>query len=159
MSFFLFWFLGLNPRHLEVPKLRVESELQLLTYATATAMPDLATSVTCTTAHSNAGSLTHWARAGIKPTTSCFLVRFVSVVPWQELMSYFLKLPFSMINLFHIWDASVSHLLTINLLAEFKLLKTNSCIICFCYFKISLNEESNFLSILGKYPSSLSVLK
>ena len=31
-----------------------------------------------TTAHGNTGSLTHWARPGIKPTTSWFLVRFVN---------------------------------------------------------------------------------
>ena len=37
-----------------------------------------ATSATYTTAHGNARSLTHWARPGIEPTTSWFLVRFVS---------------------------------------------------------------------------------
>ena len=31
--------------------------------------------LTHTTAHSNAGSVTHWARPGIEPTTSWFLVR------------------------------------------------------------------------------------
>ena len=35
-------------------------------------------SATYTTAHSNAGSLTHWARAGIEPATSWFLVGFVN---------------------------------------------------------------------------------
>ena len=38
--FFFFFFLGLHPWHLEVPRLRVETELQLLAYTTATAMPD-----------------------------------------------------------------------------------------------------------------------
>ena len=33
-------FLGLHPWHMEIPRLGVESELQLLAYATATAMPD-----------------------------------------------------------------------------------------------------------------------
>ena len=33
---------------------------------------------TYTTAHSNTGSLTHWARPGIKPATAWFLVRFVN---------------------------------------------------------------------------------
>ena len=37
-----------------------------------------ATSVTHTTAHGNAGFPTHWARPGIEPTTSWFLVRFVN---------------------------------------------------------------------------------
>ena len=43
-----------------------------------------ATSVTYTTAHGNAGSLTHWVRPGIEPVSSWRLVRFVSVEPWQN---------------------------------------------------------------------------
>ena len=39
--FFFFSFLGLYLRPVEVPGLGVHSELQLQTYATATAMPDL----------------------------------------------------------------------------------------------------------------------
>ena len=39
--FFLpFVFLGLHPRHMEVSRLGVQSELQLPAYPTATAMPD-----------------------------------------------------------------------------------------------------------------------
>ena len=38
LSFFVF--LGPHPQHMEVPRLGVESELQLLAYATATATPD-----------------------------------------------------------------------------------------------------------------------
>ena len=51
-----FVFLGPHLRHMEVPRLGVESELQLL--ATATAMPDQShiCYVTYTTAHSHAGS-------------------------------------------------------------------------------------------------------
>ena len=45
-----------------------------------------AMSVTYSTAHGNARSLSRWLRPGIKPTTSWFLVEFVSAVPWQELM-------------------------------------------------------------------------
>ena len=46
-------------------------------------------SVSYTTAHSNARS---WARPGIEPTTSWFLVGFVSAVPQQELtLSFFLS--------------------------------------------------------------------
>ena len=37
-----------------------------------------AASPTYTTAHGNAGSLTPWARPGIEPTSSWFLVRFVN---------------------------------------------------------------------------------
>ena len=38
---FLFFFLGLHLWHVEVPRLGVKSELQMLAYATATAMQDL----------------------------------------------------------------------------------------------------------------------
>ena len=37
-----------------------------------------AASTTYTTAHGNAGSFTHWARPGIEPATSGFLVRFAN---------------------------------------------------------------------------------
>ena len=40
-SFFLSVFLGLYLQHMEVPRLGVESELQLPDCATATAVPDL----------------------------------------------------------------------------------------------------------------------
>ena len=46
-------------RHVKVPKLRVESDLQPLGNTTATAMQDLTVSTTYAAAHSNAGSLTH----------------------------------------------------------------------------------------------------
>ena len=67
---FSFFFLGLRPWHMEVPRLGVKSEQQLPAY---------------TTAHSNVRFLTHWARPGIKPITSWFLVRFVSAAPQREL--------------------------------------------------------------------------
>ena len=38
---FIFFFLGLHLQHMEVPRLAIESELQLLDYTTATATPDL----------------------------------------------------------------------------------------------------------------------
>ena len=53
--FFFLPFLGPLPQHMEVPRLGVKLELQLLAYDTA---------------HSNARSLTHWARPGIEPGTS-----------------------------------------------------------------------------------------
>ena len=55
----IFAFLGLHPQYMEVPRLGIESELQLPAYTTATAMWDLSVSVTYTTAHSNSGSLKH----------------------------------------------------------------------------------------------------
>ena len=60
-SLFLFVFLGWNLQHLEVPRLGVESELQLPAYTTDTAKRGgiRAVSVTYITAHGNARSLTH----------------------------------------------------------------------------------------------------
>ena len=40
MDFFVCLFLGPHPWHMEVPRVSVESELQLLAYATATATSD-----------------------------------------------------------------------------------------------------------------------
>ena len=45
-----------------------------------------AASATYTTARGNTGSLTHWVTSGIKPTTSWFLVGFISTAPWRELV-------------------------------------------------------------------------
>ena len=51
-KFYLFiFFLGPHPRHMEVPRLGVESELYPLAYTTATAMWDL--SHVCTLHHSS----------------------------------------------------------------------------------------------------------
>ena len=52
-------FLGPHLRHMEVPRLGAESELQLPAYTTATATRDPSLSVTYTTADGNARSLTH----------------------------------------------------------------------------------------------------
>ena len=49
--FVLFFFLQLHPRHMDVPRLQVESELQLPAYTTATAKPDL--SQVCNLHHSS----------------------------------------------------------------------------------------------------------
>ena len=70
--FFFFVFLGLHMCHMEVPRVGVESELQLPAYTTATATPDLnyVFDLHLTATHSNSRSLTHWARLGIKPTSS-----------------------------------------------------------------------------------------
>ena len=51
LGFFFFAFLGLHPRHMEVPRLEVKLELQLLAYTTATAVPD--TSGICDLHHSS----------------------------------------------------------------------------------------------------------
>ena len=59
--FFVVVLLGLYLQHIEVPRLEVQSELQLPAYTTATAIPDpsCGVSVTYTTAHGNTRSLTH----------------------------------------------------------------------------------------------------
>jgi len=46
-----------------------------------------ASSATYTTAHSNTGSLTSWARPGIEPESSWITVRFNTAEPWWELPS------------------------------------------------------------------------
>ena len=48
-----------------------------------------ATSAIHTTTHNNARSLTHLVRPGIKSSTSCFVVGFISAVPWWELQNLF----------------------------------------------------------------------
>ena len=68
---FLFFFLKcLLVQHMEVPRLGTESQLQLLTYATAIASRIQATSATYAVACGNTGSLNHWLRPGIEPTSS-----------------------------------------------------------------------------------------
>ena len=84
---FFFFFLGPHLQHMEVPGLGVILELELPAYGTALAMTD--PSRICdlhTTAHSNAGSLTHWTGPGIELASSWILVRFVSTEPQGELL-------------------------------------------------------------------------
>ena len=70
---------------MEVLRLRVEWELRLPAYTTATATSDL--SHVCDPHHSSwhSRSLTHWARPGITPATSWFLAGFISAEPRWEL--------------------------------------------------------------------------
>ena len=58
-SLFVTCFLGPHLQNMEIPRLGVESELQLPAYATAIQHQIRAISATYTTAHSNAGSSTH----------------------------------------------------------------------------------------------------
>ena len=69
----------------EVPRLGVESELQLWAYATAIAAWDPSRICDLHTAHGNPGSPTHGARPGIEPTSSQILIGFISAVPQGEL--------------------------------------------------------------------------
>ena len=85
--------LGPHPCHLEVLRLGVELELQLLAYTAATATPDLSPDCDLhqSSPHRDTGSLTHWARPGIEPASSWILVRFVSTEPRCELLMINLK--------------------------------------------------------------------
>ena len=85
-------------------------------------MPELqqhgirAMSVTHTTAHGNTRSLTHWARPGIEPATSWFLVRFVNPLChdrnsthgnfWKGKVFYGIYVQISMIYWFTHWETS-----------------------------------------------------
>ena len=87
--FFALFFLGPYLRHMELPRLGVELEIQLLAYNNSHSNCEIqAASVTYTIAHSYAGSPTHWARPGIEPASSWILVGFISAVPRRELPSY-----------------------------------------------------------------------
>ena len=68
---FFFFFLLYHLWHMEVPGLGIESELQLLAYATATATQDLSHVYTVSKPQlaGNAGSLTHGMRPGIEPAS------------------------------------------------------------------------------------------
>ena len=83
--FFFFFFLGLHTRHIEVPRLGIKLELQLLGYATAIAMQDPSRDWDLHQAHSKIGSLTRWARPGMESASSWILVRLVTAEPQQEL--------------------------------------------------------------------------
>ena len=96
LSFFAF--LGPHPRHMEVPRLGVESQLQLLAYTTAAATWDL--SHVCDLHHN---SWQCWipdplSEARVEPKFSWILVGFISTAPKWELpveyttMQYNLKL-------------------------------------------------------------------
>ena len=67
---------------MEFPRLGVKSELQLPACAT-----DPSHICNLYPAHGNNGSLTHWGRAGIKPTSSWILVGFISAKPQWELLA------------------------------------------------------------------------
>ena len=65
---------------------------------------------TYTTAHGNAGSLTHWVRPGIEPTASRFLVRFTSAAPqWELHVSTLLTNTLILLTGLWHWSLSSSH--------------------------------------------------
>ena len=68
---------------MEVPREGLNWSCQPVPQAQQYQIP--AVSSTYTAAHSNAGSLTHWARPGIEPASLWILVWFNSAEPQQEL--------------------------------------------------------------------------
>ena len=83
--FVCFYFLGPHLWPMEVPRLGVKLELQLPQPQQCGIQME---SVTYTTAHSNAESLTHWTRPGIEPASSWILVVFVTSEPQWELPGF-----------------------------------------------------------------------
>ena len=82
--FFFFGFLGLYLQHVEVARLGVKLEPQLLAYTQPGQCGIKAMSSTYTTAQGNTGSPTHRARPGIEPASSWVLGGFVATVPqWK----------------------------------------------------------------------------
>ena len=71
---------------MEVPRLGIKSEPQLLAYTIATAMPDPTLSLTYTTAQGNSRSLSHRVRPGFEPASSWTLVGFASSELQGELL-------------------------------------------------------------------------
>ena len=79
--FFCFLLLGPHVWHMEVLRLNWSCGCQ----PKPQPQQHMIWATTYTTAHSNARSLTHWARAGIELTSSWVLVGFISTVPQWEL--------------------------------------------------------------------------
>ena len=81
--FFIFVFLWQHLRHMEVPMSNRSYTCR------PTPQPQQqriwTTSVSYITAHGNAGSLIHWVRPGMEPTSSQIPVRFVTAEPQWEL--------------------------------------------------------------------------
>ena len=87
--FFLFFFKGLHMQPMGVPRLGIELNRSISCWPTPQPQQcrNQAMSATYTTAYGTARCLTHWARPGVEPTTSQFLVGFVSCVPPRELQN------------------------------------------------------------------------
>ena len=86
LFFFLFPFRA-TPRHVEVARLGAESELQLPTYATATAIPN--SSHICDLHHSlQQCQILNPLRPGLKPASSWMLVWFTTTEPQWELPAF-----------------------------------------------------------------------
>ena len=87
-SFIIFFsfacFLKPHSWHMEIPRLGVQLECSHQPKPQTQQEGIQALSATYTTAHGNAGSLTHRVRPGIEPTTSWILVWFITTeLPWK----------------------------------------------------------------------------
>ena len=86
-NFFFFFLVATVEAYGCQARLGFESNLQLQAYATTTAMPD--PSHIWAIAQSNAESLIHWARPGVKPASLWVLVIFVSVAQYENSLENF----------------------------------------------------------------------
>ena len=77
---FFFFHLGPHPLHMELPRLGANWSYSW--QPTPQQRRIRAVSGTYTTALGNTGSLTHWARRGIKSAFSWMLIGFVTTEPW-----------------------------------------------------------------------------
>ena len=84
LLFVLFCFSVPCQWHMEIPRLEIESELQLPAYTTPMAMQD--PSRVCDLHHSSRQHCIpdHWAKPKIKTASSWILVRFISPLPQRE---------------------------------------------------------------------------
>ena len=89
-----------------------------------------------TIAHGKAGSLTHWARPGIKPETSWFLVRFVSTVPLRNSSLCLLVGAFSPLTFKVIIDMYVVIAILLTVLDLFLLLFFSSLLLLFSHLLV-----------------------
>ena len=98
---FYFVFLGPHPQHLEVPRLGVQSELQLPAYITATTMPDPRHTCELHQSSQQCQILNPLSEARDPLASSWTLVGFVTTEPQQALL-----LDFSLLCI----NASIVHL-------------------------------------------------
>ena len=90
------------------------------------------------TAHGNTGSLTHWARPEIKPTSSWILVRFISAEPQWKLLNWYFWVAshrgwwkcvkFCWITLWYSIKASLSLPLSFSMIRVICILQQASCL-------------------------------
>ena len=83
-SLSFFFFLGLHPRHMEVPRLGSNQSCSCRPTPQPQPCRIRASSATHTTVHSNTGSLSHGVRPGLEPTSSWILATFAAAAPLRE---------------------------------------------------------------------------